>query len=122
MVDYSEILARRGMAASKEKKQKLSSRERKLLELEKEDDFMEMARKIAGLIKEVGSLPTPRQLKLHLDIDAKKMRAVCGDTKNTDTYDLLVGEARRILLKEEGLVIGFGRVEQAPAETEHTPS
>lgn len=115
MTDYSKILARRQAVAKKKKEQTLSSSERALLKLEQNEDFVEMARGIAGLIKQVGSLPTPRQMKLHLDIDARKMRAVCGDVR-IDPYDLLVKEAKRILLKEEGLVIGFGRMEQAPED------
>lgn len=101
--------------ATYKKENKLPREDRVLLKLEQNDEFMETARRIAGLIKEVGSLPTPRQIKIHLQIDARKMRAVCGSEK-VDPYNLLVKEARRILKKEEGLTVGFGRVELAPPE------
>lgn len=82
---------------------------------QREREFDKMARQIAKLIKEIGSTPTPRQMKIHLDIDGKKMRAVCGETRR-DPYDILVREARDILLNEEGLTIGFGRMIPAPEE------
>ena len=82
---------------------------------QREREFDKMARQIAKLIKEIGSTPTPRQMKVHLDIDGKKMRAVCGETRR-DPYDILVREARDILLNEEGLMIGFGRMIPAPEE------
>lgn len=82
---------------------------------QREREFDKMARQIAKLIKVIGSTPTPRQMKIHLDIDGKKMRAVCGNTR-VDPYDLLVKEAKDILLKEEGLIVGFGRMERAPEE------
>ncbi|MBR3263815.1 hypothetical protein IKF94_01090 [Candidatus Saccharibacteria bacterium] len=83
--------------------------------LEENTEFMDIARRIAGLIKNIGTTPTPRQLKIHLDIDARKMRKVCGDLR-MDPYDLLVKEARCLLLKEDGLIVGFGRMERAPEE------
>ena len=84
-------------------------------QLKKDDEFMEMARQIAGLIKEIGSMPTPRQMKMYLDIDARKMRKVCGDVR-VDPYNLLMRAAKDILLKEEGLIVGFGRMEEASKE------
>lgn len=94
-----------------------------LVQLEEKEEFMEMARRISSLIKEIGSLPTPRQLKVYLDIDARKMRTVCGSVR-TDPYDMLVREAKKILLKEEEMIVGFGRVQRASKEqmeTQDTP-
>ncbi|MBR0415993.1 hypothetical protein IJI64_02395 [Candidatus Saccharibacteria bacterium] len=94
-----------------ERTAKVSKEVLDLARLEEKDEFMEMARQIAGLIKEIGSLPTPRQMKMRLDIDARKMRKVCGAIR-TDPYNMLVKEARKILLEEEKLVVGFGRMEE----------
>jgi hypothetical protein len=96
----------------------MSKEDRVLARLEENDEFMAIARKIAGLIKEIGSTPTPRQIKIHLDIDARQMRNACGDIK-ADTYNFFIREARCILLKEEGLIVGFGRMERAPEEKDN---
>ena len=120
MLDYSAIMERRQVIALEKKKNTMSASERALISKEEDEEFMEIARRIAGLIKEIGSLPTPRQLKIHLGIDARDMRKICGQVR-IDPYELFVKEARKILLKEEGLIVGFGRMEKAP-ETEDTPS
>lgn len=87
------------------KRKTRAEREAEILEsLEAFDDFMEMARKIANLMKDIGSVPTPRQLKIHLDIDARKMRAVCKGFK-IDPYEVVIKEARRVLLKNDGLAM-----------------
>lgn len=98
---------------------KLPKEEQALKELEDKDDFMKMATKIADLIKEYGTMPTPRQLKIRLDIDAKRMRAVCGDCK-CNPYDLLIREAKEILRKRDGVMVGFGRLEPVSDEN-NTP-
>lgn len=78
--------------------------------LEGDEKFMEMATKIADLIKEYGTMPTPRQLKIRLGISARQMREVCGSIRN-DPYDVLLKEAREILRKRDGVTVGFGRLE-----------
>ena len=79
-------------------------------QLEERDDFVKMATRIADLIKEYGTMPTPRQIKIHLSISARQMREACGDVR-ADPYELLLKEAKRILQKRDGLRIGFGRLE-----------
>lgn len=87
--------------------------------LEEKDEFMRQASLIAGLMKEIGTIPTPRQLKIHLDLNARQMRKACeGVRYDNSTYDLFMKEAKRIL-KREGLILGFGRVEPIP-ETGNT--
>lgn len=83
--------------------------------LEAFDDFVEMAEKIANLMKDLGSVPTPRQLKLHLDIDAKNMKAVCKGFK-IDPYEALIREARQILLKKHGISIVPGGLQKVLAD------
>ena len=86
--------------------------------LEEKDEFMRQAGLIAELMKDLGTMPTPRQMKVRLDLDARKMRKACGEYGH-DPYDLLVKEAKRILQKE-GLTLGFGRVELIPETKDDT--
>lgn len=106
-------------------KEKCLSREEKLLEqLEEEEEFMILAEKISGLIKEIGTTPTPRQLKERLDIGSKQMKNACINVKSVgpnDYYNLFVREARKILRKKDGLVVGFGRTRLAKKDSDDTP-
>ena len=83
-----------------------------------EKERKKVVRQIAELIKEIGTTPTPRQLKLHLDLDARKMREICygGTGTKSDPYNILISEAKEIILREEGLIVGFGRMEEASKE------